>query len=105
MAVIKSTDETFEKLKKENKIFLWRATADWCMPCKSLSPVLEEISNEMKGQIVIADQNIDSEPNVPTTMAVKSIPFMALFKDGKLVSQKVGTHLKANLVSWIKEYL
>ena len=71
MAIINSTDENFEKLKSENKIFLAKMTASWCQPCKMLNPVLEEISEEMKDQLVIANHDIDSEPNVPTRKAAR----------------------------------
>ena len=58
--------------------------AEWCNPCKQLSPVLEEISEELKNDVVIAKHNIDNEPNVPTKYGIRGIPTMLLFKDGEL---------------------
>tara|TARA_B100000686_G_scaffold341558_1_gene419129 strand:+ start:243 stop:557 length:315 start_codon:yes stop_codon:yes gene_type:complete len=102
MATVKSTDETFESLVKENKILLTDFWAPWCGPCTQIAPTLEEISNEMK-DVVVAKHNIDDEPNTPTKFGVRGIPTMLLFKDGQLASQKIGATTKSNIVSWIKE--
>ena len=102
MATVKSTDETFDSLVKENKILLTDFWAPWCGPCTQIAPTLEEISNEIK-DIVVAKHNIDDEPNTPTKFGVRGIPTMLLFKDGQLASQKVGATTKSNIVSWIKE--
>jgi len=102
MATVKSTDETFENLVKDNKILLCDFWAPWCGPCIQIAPTLEEISDEMK-DIVVVKHNIDDEPNTPTKFGVRGIPTMLLFKDGQLASQKVGATTKSNIVSWIKE--
>ena len=102
MATIKSTDETFNTLVKDNKILLTDFWAPWCGPCTQIAPTLEEISNEIK-DIVVAKHNIDDEPNTPTKFGVRGIPTMLLFKDGQLAAQKVGATTKSNIVSWIKE--
>ena len=65
--------------------------------------MLEEISEDMKDQIVVAKHNIDSEPNTPTKYGVRGIPTMLLFKNGELKATKVGATTKSNIVSWIKE--
>ena len=104
MATIKSTDETFEKLKKEHKNLYLDFWAPWCNPCVQISPILEEISNEMK-DVTIAKHNIDEEPNTPTKFGVRGIPTMLLFKDGELASTKVGATTKSNIQDWIKENL
>ena len=102
MATIKSTDETFDTLVKDNKILLTDFWAPWCGPCTQIAPTLEEISNEIK-DIVVAKHNIDDEPNTPTKFGVRGIPTMLLFKDGELKATKVGATTKSNIVSWIKE--
>ena len=102
MATVKSTDENFEKLKKENKNLLLDMWAPWCGPCLQISPVLEQISEEMK-EVTVAKHNIDEEPNVPTQFAVKGIPTMSLFVDGKQKAVKVGASNKADLVDFLKK--
>ena len=103
MATIKSTDDTFDTLLKENKNLLIDFWAPWCGPCTSIATILEEISDEMKDQVTIAKHNIDNEPNTPTKYGVRGIPTMLLFKDGELKSTKVGATPKSDIISWIKE--
>jgi|TARA_B110000914_G_scaffold207094_1_gene203506 thioredoxin 1 len=104
MATKKITDESFEtdvvKASIPTVVDFW---AEWCGPCKQIGPALEEISDEMKDQVVIAKHNIDEEPNTPTKYGVRGIPTMLLFKDGELKATKVGATTKSNIVSWIKE--
>ena len=71
-------------------------------PCKQIGPVLEEISVEMKDQVVIAKHNIDQEPNTPTKYGIKGIPTMLLFSNGELKDTKVGALPKQELNDWIK---
>ena len=68
-----------------------------------VGPILEEISDEMSDQVIIAKHNIDEQPNEPTKWGVRGIPTMLLFKDGELKSTKVGAIPKSDIVSWIKE--
>jgi len=104
MATLKVNDENFstEVLKSAKPIVVdfW---AEWCGPCKMIGPILEEISNEMINEVIIAKHNIDEEPNTPTKYGVRGIPTMLLFKDGELKSTKVGATPKSDIVSWIKE--
>ena len=98
------TDGNFEKeVIKSEKMTLVDFWAEWCGPCKQVAPILDEISNEMSDQIVIAKHNIDEQPNIPTKYGVRGIPTMLIFKGGELISTKVGASTKSNIVSWIKE--
>ena len=98
------TDESFDSdVIKSNKPTVVDFWAEWCGPCKQIGPVLEEISEEMKDQVVIAKHNIDQEPNPPTKYGIKGIPTMLLFKGGELKATKVGATTKSNIVSWIKD--
>ena len=98
------TDENFEaEVLKANKPTLVDFWAEWCGPCKQIGPILEEISNEMKDQVVIAKHNIDDSPNMPSRYGVRGIPTMLLFKSGELKATKVGATTKSNIIAFIKE--
>ena len=100
------TDENFEtEVLKADKLALVDFWAEWCGPCKQLSPILEEISNEMSDKVFFAKHNIDEQPNIPTKYGIRGIPTMLLFKGGELKATKVGATTKSNIVSWIKENL
>jgi len=104
MATVNVTDENFDlEVLKSDKPILVDFWAEWCGPCKQIGPTLEEISEEMANEIIVAKHNIDNEPNTPTKYGVRGIPTMLLFKGGELKSTKVGATTKSNIVSWIKE--
>jgi thioredoxin 1 len=104
MATVSVTDDNFDtEVLKSSKPIVVDFWADWCGPCVSIAPTLEQISDEMADQVIIAKHNIDNEPNTPTKYGVRGIPTMLLFKDGELKATKVGATPKSDIVSWIKE--
>jgi thioredoxin 1 len=106
MATIHVTDASFEAdVLKSGKPVLVDFWADWCGPCKMIGPSLEEISEELAGQLTIAKMDIMENTSVPADIGVQSIPLMVLFKDGKAVAQKLGAAPKSQLKSWIESVL
>ena len=103
MATIKSTDENFDTLVKENKILICDFWATWCNPCLQIAPHLEALSEELKDKCVITKHNIDEEPNVPTQFSVKGIPTMILFVNGEQKAVKVGATNKNDIVEFLKK--
>ena len=104
MTTVNVTDDNFEtEVLKSNKPILVDFWAEWCGPCKQIGPILEEISQEMGDDIIIAKHNIDENPNQPTKYGVRGIPTMLLFLNGELKATKVGSTTKSNIVTWIKE--
>lgn len=79
--------------------------APWCGPCVAIGPVLESLAQEYKGKLTIAKMNVDENANIPASFGVRSIPYMALFKNGKLVDSIVGAVPKTKLVDMIKKVL
>ncbi|MAR57202.1 MAG: thiol reductase thioredoxin [Rickettsiales bacterium] len=76
--------------------------AEWCGPCKQLSPILDEVAGEMGDKVRVAKVNIDENPEAPTKYGVRGIPTMILFKDGKPVATKVGALPKSQLKEWLE---
>ena len=76
--------------------------AEWCGPCKQIGPALEEISDELAGQVTILKLNIDDNPDAPSKYGVRGIPTMILFKDGVPAATKVGAGPKSVLKGWLE---
>ena len=104
MATITSTDETYKKLISENKLVLVDFWAPWCSPCKTLTPVLESISENYK-ELKVIKHNIDDFPNVATIENIRSIPTLYLYKEGKQVETIIGAQPEAQIVNIIKKHL
>jgi thioredoxin 1 len=75
--------------------------APWCGPCKSIAPILEEISGDYEGKIQIVKLNVDENPNTPTKYSVRGIPNLVFFKGGEVVEQIVGAVPKDQLIAAI----
>lgn len=95
----KFTDGNFNKEALEaDKPVLVDFYADWCGPCKMMSPIIEELAKDYEGEIIIGKLNTDENPNTTAQYKVMSIPTMILFKDGKEVDKVVGAVSKDTLV-------
>ncbi len=76
--------------------------AEWCGPCRMISPALEEIATEMEGKVKIAKLNVDENPDITIRYGVRSIPTLIMFKNGEPTSMQVGAAPKGRLTEWIK---
>jgi thioredoxin 1 len=98
----KITDQSFkEEVAESNQPVLVDFWAEWCGPCRQLSPVIDSISEEMSGKLKVTKINIDDNPETPQKFGVRGIPTLMLFKNGKVVGTKVGAIPKSTLVEWI----
>jgi thioredoxin 1 len=75
--------------------------AEWCGPCKMIAPAIEELAGEFAGRLTVAKVDIDSNPMSPSQFAVRGIPTLILFKDGKPAATQVGALPKGKLKEWI----
>jgi thioredoxin 1 len=78
--------------------------AEWCGPCRSLGPKLEEIAGELAGKVKIVKLNVDENPQTPGQYGIRGIPAMLLFKGGKQVGELVGNHPKENITEFLKTH-
>lgn len=104
--VLKFTAADFQKEVLDSEIpVLVDFYADWCGPCKMMSPVLEQISNELEGRIKVGKVNVDDEPELAGQYKVMSIPNFVLIQNGKMVDQVIGAVPKEQMMSKIKAVL
>ena len=76
--------------------------AEWCGPCKSLSPLVDEVANEMGEKVKVVKVNIDDSPEAPTKYGVRGIPTLMIFRNGQVVDTKVGGMPKSQLIEWLE---
>ncbi len=79
--------------------------APWCGPCKQIAPALESLSQKFGDKIIIAKMNVDENPHTPSKYGVRGIPMLLIFKNGDVVSTKVGSLPEAQIEAWITEVL
>ena len=106
MSTQKVTDDSFanDVLQAQGPVVVdfW---AEWCGPCKQIGPALEELSNELSGQVQIMKLNIDDNPKTPITYNVRGIPTLIVFKDGKVAATRVGATTKSKIAEWLSEVI
>ena len=104
--IVTLTDATFDEHVKSSDVpVLVDFWAEWCGPCKMISPVLEEIAEEHAGKIQIAKLNVDDSLDVSRRYDVLSIPTLILFKDGEPQVKLIGAKPKGALLEEISSYL
>jgi thioredoxin 1 len=95
-------DDTFdpEVLKSETPVLVdyW---AEWCGPCKSIAPILDDIAKEYDGRLKIAKINVDENQQVPAKFGIRGIPTLMLFKNGNVEATRVGALSKSQLTAFL----
>ena len=96
------TDDTFEPevLKSATPVLVdyW---AEWCGPCKSIAPILDEVAREYDGRLKVAKINVDENQLTPAKFGVRGIPTLMLFKNGNLEATRVGALSKSQLTAFL----
>ena len=102
MAVISVTKENFSEIKNSDKTVLLDFYADWCGPCRMVSPIVDEIAEE-NPQYMVGKINVDEQPELAAAFNVSSIPMLAVIKDGKMINQSVGAKPKPQILAMLQE--
>ena len=102
--VIEVTDSTFEKeIVKSDIPTIVDFWADWCMPCKAMAPVIDELAKEFTGRVKISKINVDENTETATNMTVMNIPTLVFFKNGQETGRLSGVVSKDALIRKIQE--
>ncbi|MCX6769192.1 MAG: thioredoxin [Candidatus Micrarchaeota archaeon] len=99
--VLTLTSANFDSEVKKG-VLLADFWAPWCGPCRMLGPVIDALSDEMKGKVKMGKVNVDEQPELSEKFEVSSVPTILLFKDGKMVANRVGAATKETLREWIE---
>ncbi|MBG9980168.1 thioredoxin [Facklamia sp. DSM 111018] len=98
------TDADFQT-STQNGVTLVDFWAPWCGPCRMQSPIVDELAEEMEGQVEFFKMNVDEEPKTAQEFGIMSIPTMIIKKEGQVVDKLVGFHDKNRLSEILKKHL
>jgi thioredoxin 1 len=96
--VIEGTDANFDEIViQSDKPVLVDFWAEWCGPCRMIGPIVKELADDYAGKAVMVKVDVDSNPNIATRFAIRNIPTILFFKNGKDVDKQVGAVKKGVL--------
>ena len=105
MATLTVNDNNFDtEVLGADKTVLLDFWAEWCGPCKQMSPALEELSEDMAGDIVVAKLNIEDSPDTAVKYHIRGVPTLMIVKGGEVLATRSGAMTKAKLAEWLGEH-
>ena len=98
---VKDADFESEVLNADSPVLVdfW---AEWCGPCKQLSPLVDELAKDLDGKVKVVKVNIEEAPEAPTKYGVRGVPTLMLFKGGEVFDTKIGGMPKSQLAEWVE---
>jgi thioredoxin 1 len=102
----KFTDGNFEEMVvKADKLAVVDLSAEWCGPCRMVSPIIHELAADYEGRIIAGELNVDENPDVTARFKVRNIPTVLFFKNGEVVEKQVGAVPKATYKAIIEKHI
>ena len=101
----KITDANYKELLAQDKLVVVDFWAEWCGPCRSIAPAVDELATEFEGKAIIGKYKVDDDNALSSEMGIRNIPTLLFFKGGKLVDKQVGASSKADLKAKIEANL
>ncbi|MFP4051196.1 MAG: thioredoxin [Thermoplasmata archaeon] len=101
---VEVTDDNLDEFVEKYDLAAIDCWAAWCGPCKMMDPVIEELAEEMQGDVAFGKLNVDENKEVSSKYGISSIPTVLIFKDGEVVDKPIGAMPAKQLKQKIKEY-
>lgn len=102
---VKISDMTFNETLNKSKVVVVDCWADWCSPCKMITPIIDKLAEEYSGRVLFTKLNVDENPKTASTYGIMSIPTLLVFKSSKLVDTIVGAVPKHHIETIMKKHV
>lgn len=99
------TDSNFNEYASAGKLMVLDFWAEWCGPCRMVSPIIDELSNEYEGRVIVGKMDVDNNNEVVSQFGIRNIPTVLFLKDGQVVDKIVGATSKDKFVAKIEALL
>ncbi len=99
------TDFNFNESVRKHPLLIVDFWASWCGPCRTISPVIDQLSSELAGKVVFGKVNVDDNMNTSNALGIQSIPTIVIFKNGQAVERITGAMTKSQLISKISPHI
>lgn len=102
---VKLSSANFDDVLRKNENVVVDFWAEWCMPCRMIAPIIEELAKEFAGKVVFGKLNTDESPTIASRYGISAIPTMIFFKTGRPVGRIVGALPKNEIKRWVQKNL